>query len=1057
MDDDPGPDPEIARHNSAHFLNRLKPLTALGPPSGAPAGALAPTTEASTTGTIARDLADRLPVRLWQGLLPFQREAVVFGVARNGRILIGDQMGCGKTISAIALACAFRQEWPVLIVAPTSVRGSWVDELEEWLRFLTPNDICVVRSGKDVARLDAAVVVVTYGLLNQSTMMDALAAQRFKVVIIDESHYLKNSRAKRTQSLLPILRRARRVIMLSGTPALARPEKQEERARESRLASAHFPQMRAQELYTQVDALKPGYLGSWTSYAQRYCDRKRNYFGGWDTKGASNLPELHDKLRAIMIRRLKKDVLSQLPPKRRQRVLLDVGEADLKRVQQIKQQLDKLDPVDAESKMQSHALLQSLYKETGAAKIPAVREYIRGLCQTGDKFLVFAYHLDVLDAVHVEVVAAKLDYIMIRGDTPVSERQAGVRKFQGNDSCRVAILSMTAAGQGLTLTAASTVIFAELHWTPGIIEQAEDRVHRIGQGDPVNVQYLVARRTLDDTMWNIVDRKVGVVSSALDGQRERLRAKNSTAQREMGDLRQRNSLVDSEDVREGAAQVTDMLREHRSELIDATITSKSDLRNFWKSPNARSRPHPKVIVEPWSCPACTFLNGADGQSPGSTNKIPKQCQMCGTPRPKRQSSTGSQSEVDERQAPIMSTATETTQNDSDDLVNMDGQLHLSPGSGFNMDGPSGLHSFDPRSSFSRTLFHARTDDTEIEADAVAPKFKFCVSRHTGRLHLFDLEDRPLMINFHMDDFQHDRLKTVPTHLQAPAARREVLRFIATFNRLKAAEQHALGNLIMANVQDGQRLLRKAKEERKSGSARKASGYGLCAYRPTALVAPSTRRYMERTSSVPSGESAAASTNTTPQLKQVTEQRGRRVGEAMALAFRHCFVIGCQNACNVFVIAGWQTGTGGSIRRRLAELEQGVCQLCHLDCQTLLYNLKGASTTSERLRLLAQTTLHKLPLERRERIARAPKAADLWQADHIVPVCEGGGEAEIEEFRTLCTVCHQGETQRLVLGGRAARQLRHAAKGSGNLLHMWQTTSTSSSHSDRAPTVIELDD
>ena len=90
---------------------------------------------------------------------------------------------------------------------------------------------------------------------------------------------------------------------------------------------------------------------------------------------------------------------------------------------------------------------------------------------------------------------------------------------------------------------------------------------------------------------------------------------------------------------------------------------------------------------------------------------------------------------------------------------------------------------------------------------------------------------------------------------------------------------------------------------------------------------------------------------------------------MAMAFRHCFVIGCQNPCNVFVIGGWQTGTGGSIRRRLAELEQGVCQLCHLDCQTLLYNLKGASTTSERLRLLAQTTLHKLPLERYDQCKR----------------------------------------------------------------------------------------
>lgn len=137
-----------------------------------------------------------------------------------------------------------------------------------------------------MAALDKPVTVVTFGLLTQPCLQQRLMSQKYKCCIVDESHHLKNPKTKRTKALQPILKQARRVILLSGTPALARPE----------------------ELYAQLDAVQPGTFGSFSAFAARYCNAHRTRFG-WDTRGASNLPELHARLHSgVMIRRLKTQV-----------------------------------------------------------------------------------------------------------------------------------------------------------------------------------------------------------------------------------------------------------------------------------------------------------------------------------------------------------------------------------------------------------------------------------------------------------------------------------------------------------------------------------------------------------------------------------------------------------------------------------------------------------------------------------------------------------------------------------------------------------------------------
>lgn len=167
-----------------------------------------------------------------------------------------------------------------------------------------------------------------------------------------------------------------------------------------------------------------------------------------------------------------------------------------------------------------------LWDLTGQAKLPGIKAYITDLISGGVKFLIFAHHLPVLDAIEDQVIKLKVKYIRIDGRTPNYERHNLVRFFQESDECRIAVLSITAANQGLTLTAANLVVFAEMHWTPGVLVQAEDRIHRIGQKYSVNIHYLFAKATLDNTMYTRLIQKLIVVGTALDGKAHKLDATN---------------------------------------------------------------------------------------------------------------------------------------------------------------------------------------------------------------------------------------------------------------------------------------------------------------------------------------------------------------------------------------------------------------------------------------------------------------------------------------------------------------------------------------------------
>nr|VZI37460.1 unnamed protein product [Spirometra erinaceieuropaei] len=440
-------------------------------------------------------LTERLPRSLVDSLMAFQREGVRLGLQRGGRILLADDMGLGKTLQGLAIAAAFRSEWPLLIVTPSSVRFSWREQILRWLGGplnIHRSDIDVVSSARAFTTDDylnprqgpSLITVFSYDLLSRCAAKLS-EFPPFGVVIMDESHFLKNFKTARTKAAMPLLKAAKRAILLTGTPALSRP----------------------MELFPQITAVRPSlFKGGFHEFGLRYCAAKENPWG-WDYSGCSNMQELQIILEeTIMI----SDVLSQLPPKRREVVILDPS---LVKAGSINHFECSLSAVDLKA-LEKHGELLRYFKETSRVKLPAVEQYVSDLLESDRKFIVFAHHTEMLDAINRLLDSKSVRFIRIDGRTPSDQRRVVCERFQLEETCKVALLSITAAGTGINLTAATLVVFAELFWNPGVLIQAEDRAYRIGQQDSVNVRYLLAEGTADDHIWALVKTKLDVLTRA---------------------------------------------------------------------------------------------------------------------------------------------------------------------------------------------------------------------------------------------------------------------------------------------------------------------------------------------------------------------------------------------------------------------------------------------------------------------------------------------------------------------------------------------------------------
>ena len=420
-----------------------------------------------------------LPEKIRKSLYNFQMEGIKFGINHHCRFLLADEMGVGKTLQAISLAYIYRESWPVLVVCPGSMKYNWKGEIQTWLG-LKDYRINIINSSRQKLSQEAYFYIISYDLMRN--VIKKMRQMTFDFVILDEAHSIKNKDSLRAKNILPIAVRAKRLIIMTGTPLLAKPY----------------------EGYPLLYALRPDIFCYFKKFAYRYCDPQPTPMGiNWS--GTSNTKELHWILSCLMVRRLKSDVLNQLPPKRRQKIEIATNE---KVIHELKR---------TRKNVKGRKGTLECYTLTSKAKIEGVLAYISDIIDAKEKFIVFAYHHEMLDALEKLCKEKRIDYMRIDGTTKQETRYQYVNYFQLNKSCQVAILSIIAASTGITLTAAHMVIFAELTWTPSIMIQAEDRVHRIGQkSEFVDIKYLYGKETLDDFILDKLQKKLTIVSTTLD-------------------------------------------------------------------------------------------------------------------------------------------------------------------------------------------------------------------------------------------------------------------------------------------------------------------------------------------------------------------------------------------------------------------------------------------------------------------------------------------------------------------------------------------------------------
>jgi SWI/SNF-related matrix-associated actin-dependent regulator 1 of chromatin subfamily A len=447
-------------------------------------------------------------------LLPYQAEGVQYALSRRGTI-IADEMGLGKTIQAIGLINADPSISKVLIVCPLSLKLNWWKEIDKCL-----------------TRMEAAayITVVSY------TETRKIGTALIDLLIVDEAQYIKNPESQRSQEIARLAKMARKVVLLTGTPfenrvdelwallCIVAPDYWNPQTRKPK------PKLRPLPPSVVLTSTKTSKKKERTPteenlyrFRMRYCGPKRLVFwkGGrqriaYEFKGGSNLGELNQRLReTCMIRRFKKDVLSQLPPKRRQIVSFPTNIQEDPLFAHIPEiTIENYD--DAIEKLRSNKVAFKEWSRTrhlqGLEKLAFAGEHISNVLDEAAKVILFAHHEDVIIGLENLFPGAAV----VTGSEPVAARQAAVDRFQSDPRCRVFIGSIRAAGVGLTLTAASVVIFVEIDPNPAWMNQCEDRAHRIGQRDSVLVQYLVSDGSIDARLCKILAVKQELLVEALN-------------------------------------------------------------------------------------------------------------------------------------------------------------------------------------------------------------------------------------------------------------------------------------------------------------------------------------------------------------------------------------------------------------------------------------------------------------------------------------------------------------------------------------------------------------
>lgn len=439
-------------------------------------------------------------------LRPYQVEGADW-LAANDRALLADEMGLGKTPqAAVAMNHRLGSYESALVVCPASLKINWKRELAKWSPRLVSHIVSGTTS-RFPTPFDAdgrpSVVIINYDILK--AYHDQIRKTKWGITVCDESHYLKTLDSQRTKEvrggfgLSPIPTRIK--WALTGTP---------------------IPN-RTMEIYSTAKWLELSFAKTEAEFGLRYCNGHVNA-DGWDFSGRSNSEELKFKLKPYMLRRLKRDVLPDLPEKIRQIVEIEPDAAGRSAIKQEKKYYPGLpyDEIAAGLCPSSlgeadFAILSKLRKATALTKLGPCAEHIGDYVDAAGKVIVFGWHTDAIEGIRARLAKrfGEEAILVITGSTSEAQRQKNVDLFQSDPRIMAIVGNIQAMGMGWTLTAASLVFFIEESWVPGEISQCEDRAHRFTQKFSVLAQHLVLADSIDAHMVKSQVRKQNDIDAIL--------------------------------------------------------------------------------------------------------------------------------------------------------------------------------------------------------------------------------------------------------------------------------------------------------------------------------------------------------------------------------------------------------------------------------------------------------------------------------------------------------------------------------------------------------------
>lgn len=443
------------------------------------------------------------PLSLKMPLFPYQQKGVAYNLLHK-KVIVGDQPGLGKTAQSIGTAEAAGVKC-VLIICPATLRENWKREVEE--KWTSHKAIILNDRVKSTWQTFFKVGMVKYFICNYESLKKYFVESidkpegkplrlnhikfkstidLFDMVIIDEVHRCKDGKTQQSKFVMGIAKGKEYVLALTGTPVVNKPVDL-------------IPQLHIIEQLTKFG----GYKGFIDTYCQGY-------------NQASNLQHLNYLMhKHCFYRREKTEVLKDLPDKMRNIITVDIdnrneyqkAENDLRNY--LKENLGKSDEEISKSLRGEVMVMISILKRIAAkGKIPHMIEHIKEVTDAGEKIVVFAWHKEIVMALKEAIPGS----VTIVGDDSMDARQRAVDNFQNDPKVQVIICNIKSGGVGITLTASSRVSFIELPWHPADCEQCEDRTHRIGQKNSVQVGYLIGANTIDEYIYDIIEKKRTIVN-----------------------------------------------------------------------------------------------------------------------------------------------------------------------------------------------------------------------------------------------------------------------------------------------------------------------------------------------------------------------------------------------------------------------------------------------------------------------------------------------------------------------------------------------------------------